>query len=116
MTRHDTHTTTKWYIGQNNKAMDQQTIKPENIIEWAKTHLKGATIYETKGIWMNEAENSLVIETVNIQDPENIINDSLKHAVKESEDPAHIYIKETLEHLFNQDSVMTMQTDSEVTF
>lgn len=101
--------------------MDKQTVKPENVIDYVADHFRGATLYESKGIWKGSTENSMVIEIVGDIE-EQVTNNSLasliqKEAQKEDEPlQAHEVIKESLEDIFNQDSVMTIRTNAEVQF
>jgi len=117
---HDTQIT-KYYVGLKNSDMNSQTVKPENVIDYITDHFRGATIYESKGVWKGSAENSMVIEIVG-DIPEQVTNNSLasliqKETTKEK-DPlqAHQIVKESLEDIFNQDSVMTIRTTAEVEF
>ena len=114
-------TTTKFYVGLNNSDMDKQTVQPQNLIDYVKDHFRGATLYESKGVWMGETENSMVIEIVgDIQ--EQTTSSSLaslmekeKNKDEEPKQP-HTVLKETLEDLFNQDSVMVMRDEKKVMF
>ena len=112
---------TKYYVGLHNSDMDKQTVKPENVIDYIADHFRGATIYESKGVWKGSTENSMVIEIVgNIE--EEVTNDSLssliemeKNRDKNPKDP-YIVVKESLEDIFNQDSVMICRDRKKVIF
>ena len=112
---------TKYYVGLYNSDMTQQTIKPHNVIDYIVDHFRGATIYESKGVWKGAKENSMVIEIVgDIEDQ--VTNDSLASLIEmeknKDEDPKdpYIVVKESLEDIFNQDSIMTIRDRKEVNF
>ena len=112
---------TKYYVGFHNSDMDKQTVKPANVIDYIADHFRGATIYESKGVWKGAKENSMVIEIVgDIEDQ--VTNDSLASLIEmeknKDEDPKdpYIVVKESLEDIFNQDSIMTIRDRKEVTF
>ena len=112
---------TKYYVGLHNSDMDKQTVKPGNVVNYIVDHFRGATIYESKGVWKGAAENSMVIEIVGDIEEE-VTNNSLssliqkeKNKEKDSKEP-HIVVKESLEDIFNQDSVMTIRDRKEVNF
>ena len=112
---------TKYYVGLHNSDMDKQTVKPGNVVNYIADHFRGATIYESKGVWKGSTENSMVIEIVgNIEDQ--ITNDSLssliemeKNRDKNPKDP-YIVVKESLEDIFNQDSIMICRDQKMVIF
>lgn len=112
---------TKYYVGLHNSDMTQQTIKPHNVIDYIVDHFRGATIYESKGVWKGAKENSMVIEIVGDIEEE-VTNDSLASLIEmeknKDEDPKdpYIVVKESLEDIFNQDSIMTIRDRKEVNF
>lgn len=92
------NTIVRWYVGLET-ADENLEIHPEEVMEFIDNHdgIEGATLYESKGYWRGNFENSIVIESVN---PE----------------CSHEEVKTELEEEFNQDSVMTMELKGNVMF
>ena len=92
---------TQIYVGL--ETQDGTEIKPSEIIDRISREIKAGTFHETKGLWDGNLENSIMFECANIQ--EHLLNHG-----------DVIALKEELEDVFNQESVMVKQYESEVMF
>jgi hypothetical protein len=98
-------TITQYNIGLQNQEQNRE-IKPLNVIKHIKKHVKAGTFKETKGLWMNELEDSLEFECVNIEE----------HFKQESPFKTAEDLKKNLEKAFNQDSVLMKQFEAGAKF
>lgn len=98
-------TRTRLFIGLET-ADKTQKVKKENVVDYISDQISAGTFTDATGLWNGDTEESLVFECVNIKD--NIREDADIDTVDE--------LKQRLEHLFNQESVMVERADVEVKF
>ena len=105
---------TRFYVGLQDKKMENQIKNPEEVLSFCKKTFEGFTAYEGRGGWKGSTENSLIIEVVDLEN--SIIDESLKAGIEESNKSEKEFLKESLEDLFNQESVMTVELMGDVQF
>lgn len=97
---------TELYIGLSGKDMENQQINPKMVIDFIKERVNAGTFKEAKGLWNGETENSLIFECADIEN--SFREDAYVNTVKD--------LKEELEEVFDQDSVMVKSYDAKVAF
>lgn len=104
-TMNASHTRTRFFVGL--ETSNGLEIHPEEVINLIRSHVEAGTFYEGKGLWHGELENSIVFESVGLED---CFRDS-EEAVSSAEG-----LKELLEEEFEQDSVMVEKAGVEAGF
>lgn len=94
-------TKTSLYIGLETK--DKTPIEPQEVIDRISRYVDAGTFKEAKGLWNGELENSLVFECVDIED----------HLINHDD---VMDLKDELETVFNQESVMVETLEVDVAF
>lgn len=109
-------TTTTFYVGLNDSNMDDQTVKPEDVINSLAEMVQGGTFTESRGLWKGETEKSLKFEVANIAES---LTEEFEEAFSEELDdgkPAFKCVKERIEEEFNQESVMVKRQTAGIHF
>jgi len=107
----ESETKTKFGIGL--KTCNNNEIRPQEVIDAIAEYVSAGTFYETKGLWREETENSIVFECVDLK--HNLTTDALDEMEESDADPVK-YLKNVLEKQFKQDSVMVERSTVEVAF
>lgn len=98
-----TTTITQIYVGLETSEQKIE-IKPQKVIDRISRHVEAGTFHETKGLWQGELEDSIMFESVELEE-------NLKQELETVEE-----LKSKLETVFNQESVMVKQYKAEVRF
>lgn len=92
---------TEFHIGLSGKDMENQEIKPEDVIDSIKEVVDAGTFKEGKGLWKGETENTLIFEVADLRENSEFTAEELK---------------KSLEKEFNQESIMVKRYGADAMF